>query len=153
MSRSSVQSLTILAVVTGSIQSIIDANIAGDAAPTILYLKDRAQEVVNKWPESGDPQKNMKRITRHIHNIKDQLDSAVDIYSACCLGMLAQELLVLMFERLRDEKKLALIRELLESVNNAIDIYDPKEIDSATDSETRKEAERLCQVIQTEIGW
>lgn len=149
MSKSTIQSLTILAVATGAIKSIVEANIAGPAAPTIMYLEERAQEVINRWPEVGNPQKNMLGVQRHIHNIHNELDSAAEIFSACCLGMLAQELLILLYERIRDKQKLELIDELLESINAAVDIYDPQE----QQGESRAEAERLSSIIKEEIGW
>lgn len=149
MSKAAIQSLTILAVATGSIKKISMENIGGDAAPTIAYLEDRAQEVVNRWPVVGDDLKHRIKVRRHIHNIRNEIDSAAKLFSACCFGMLAQELLIRLYEKLKDREKLSLVEELLESVNNAVDIYDPKE----QQGESRAEAERLCGIIMKEIGW
>lgn len=149
MSKSEVQTFTILAVATGAIKTISIEGIGGEAAPTIMYLENAAQDVINRWPESGDPRKNTIRAAAHCQNLKEALDSAVDRFTACCLGMMAQCLLISLRDRLTNLYKVGLVDELLESTNGAVDIYDPEEV---KDGE-RTEAERLCQLVLDEIAW
>lgn len=149
MSKAESQTFTILAVVTGAIKTIALEGIGGNAAPTIMYLEGAAQGVINRWPELGNPRKNTILATTHCRNLNKDLDSAADRFTACCLGMMAQYLLISLRDRLSNKHKLGLIDELLKSVNAAVDIYDPKERKDGD----RAEAERLCQLVLEEVAW
>lgn len=149
MSKAEAQAFTILAVVTGAIKTIAIEGMGGEAAPTIMYLEEAAHGVINRWPELGSPKKNTRRADAHCRNLHRDLDSAADRFTACCLGMMAQYLLISLRDRLGNRHKIGLVDELLESVNAAVDIYDPEEM---LDGE-RKEAERLCQLVLKEAEW
>lgn len=149
MSKAESQTFTIIAVATGAIKTIAIEGMGGKAAPTILYLEEAAQDVINRWPELGDPRKNTLRAAAHCRNLHKDLDSAADRFTACCLGMLAQYLLISLRDRLGNGHKLGLVDELLESVNAAVDIYDQ---DERMDGD-REEAERLCGLVLREIAW
>lgn len=149
MSKAEVQTFTVLAVVTGAIKTIAIEGISGNAAPTIMYLEKAAQEAINRWPELGSPKKNTLRAATHCRNLHKDLDSAADKFTACCLGMMAQYLLISLRDKLINKLKLGLVDELLESVNGAVDIYDPEERMVGD----REEAERLCRLVLNEIGW
>lgn len=149
MSKADIQAWTILAVTTGAIKTINIENIGGPAAETTLYLEGVADSIIKQWPETGNQQRNTRKIHEHCMNLQEDLDSAVDIFTACCLGILAQNLLVNLRDRVNNRFKIGLIDELLESINGAIDIYDP---DEKREGE-RREAERLCSLVLKEIGW
>lgn len=149
MSRAEAQTFTILAVATGAIKTIAIEGMGGNAAPTIMYLEEAAQGVINRWPELGDPKKNTLRAASHCRNLHKDLDSAADRFTACCLGMMAQCLLISLRDRLTSKCKIGLVDELLESINGAVNIYDPEE---RMDGD-RAEAERLCQLVLNEIRW
>lgn len=148
MSSASIQSLTILAVVTGSIITIEEDDLSGDAAPTIAYLRELAQTNINRWPETGNQRKNTIACMSHCQALSKSLEASAKLYTACCLGMLSQLLLIELRDVVRDPVKLNIIDELLECVNTAVDIYDPGE----KNEESRAEAERLVDIVKKQVG-
>jgi hypothetical protein len=148
LSKADVQSFTILAIAAGAVKTIILENIHGDAGPTIMYLEGLMEKKINEWPESGNPRKNTLACVEHCENLKDHFDSSAEFYTARCLGMLAQTLLVELRDVVKNRWKLNTIDELLECVNKAVDVYDPGE----SDVEARTEADRLCSLVKSEIG-
>lgn len=149
MSKADVQTFTILAVAAGAVITIEEERLGGEAAPVVAYLGGLTQTVINKWPETGNPKANTSACARHCLCLKDQFEASAKLYTACCLGMLAQCLLIELRDRLNNRSKLDFVDELLESVNAAVDIYDPEEIND----DARQEAERLCGVTLKEVGW
>jgi hypothetical protein len=148
MSKAAVQSFTILAIANGCAITMRDYGIAGKAEPIIIYLCDLIKEKIDKWPETGNPNKTTLACINHCKALKNDIESSASIYTACCLGMLAQYLLIELRDLIRDKVKLSAIDEILECFNNAVDIYDPHEKDGAA----RDEAMRLVFVVKNQIG-
>lgn len=148
MSKADIQSLTILAIVNGCAITMMDNGIAGKAEPIIIYLCDLVKDKINKWPESGNPEKTTASCINHCKQLKNEIESSLNLYTACCLGMLAQYLLIEIRDIVNNKWKLSAIDEMLECFNNAVDIYDPQEKNDAAMSE----AWRLVAVIKKQIG-
>jgi hypothetical protein len=147
MSNAEVQSFTILAIVAGAIITIKEDNLSGSAAATIYYLDSLVIKKINEWPEIGNSRKTTLRCAAHVGRLREPLEASSKLYTACCLGMLAQELLVCLRDMISNKHKLGIIDDLLEAVNACCDIYDPGEREEGM----RKEAERLCGVILAEV--
>lgn len=148
MSQADIQSFTILAFANGCAIAMMDNGIAGKAEPIIVYLCDLVKDKINKWPESGNPEKTTAACINHCKQLKNEIESSLNLYTACCLGMLVQYLLIELRDIVNNKWKLSAIDEMLECFNNAVDIYDPQEINDAA----MAEAWRLVAVIKKQIG-
>lgn len=148
MSKADVKSFTILAIVNGCAITMRDYGISGKAEPIIFYLCDLIKKKIDEWPETGDPSKTTIACINHCRALKSDIESSVSLYTPCCLGMLAQYLLIELRDIINNKWKLSAIDEMLECFNNAVDIYDPKE----ANEEARAEAERLVELVKKQIG-
>lgn len=148
MSKADIQSFTTLAIVNGCAITMRDHGIAGKAEPTIIYLCDLIEKKINEWPETGNPNKTTSACINHCKELKDEIESSLNLYTPCFLVMLAQYLLIELRDVISNKWKLSAIDEMLECFNNAVDIYDQKE----ANEEARAEAERLVKLVKKQIG-
>lgn len=148
MSKADVQSFTMLAMVNGCAICMRDHGIAGKAEPIILYLCELVEDKINKWPECGNPNKTTKQCINHCAALKNDLESSLFLYTACCLAMLGQYLLIELRDIVNNRNKLLAIDEMLECFNNCLDIYDPDE----KNEDAINEATRLVAVVKKQIG-
>lgn len=147
MSQANIEALTLIAVVTGAVQGIAEAEAGGVAAPTLVYASDTWKHVINKWPMSGNWQKQSARIGKNCRKINKHLNGALDKHGSFVLCALSQELLIELRDRLRSREKIRIVDEILECINTAVDLYDPKEVND----HVREEASRLSALIIKEV--
>jgi len=145
----STQELSLLAVIQGSIITIEQENLGGKAASTITYIRERGDKLVASWPVYGNEKMACDIAFYHCRIVQKTLDASSDRYSALLLGMLSQELLIAIHDKPISGEKLEILRELLESINACVDIYDPGE----KEAEVRAEAQRICGVVRKQVEY
>ena len=149
MSSATVQSFVILAIATGAIITVEERGLAPDEMPAILYAKEVGDKAFRKFPEMGNPKKNLAKTYQHCENLRDRLDSAADEYSPLILITISQILLTDLMEKIKDKSKLELLEPLAEAVDGIHDLLDPdwRHID------VYEKADDLVAEIKKEIGF
>lgn len=125
MSKASRQSIALLAIVKGVILTIQEYKLAPELDATILYALDVCEGCVSKFPETGNPNKNMKWMTERIHMIDDDLNKSNSIYSMITLTNLAHHIVTDLQECINDSTKLDLIKPVGEVIEGLSDQIDP----------------------------
>jgi len=146
MSIADVQATVILSIATASVITIAENDMAGDAGPVILYAAEAWKGSVAAWPETGNWVKNTRKAAVICKDLTATLEGAADL-GPCLLIMLAQAVLINLRDKIKSPVKIGILDELLESVNSALDIFDPDEKDLTS----RAEADRLCGLINKRI--
>lgn len=148
MSKASRQSITLLAIIHGCFKSIEDYNIAGDAAPTILYGAEVSERVVRDYPETGDSNKNIRWVTQKMHDIDGLLNNKKSLYSMTVLTALSHQIITDLIEKVRDRKKLVLLNELEEIIYNVSDLIDPKKDQFDAYEESDRILKKLYKLLE-----
>jgi hypothetical protein len=149
MSRSSIQTMTIMAVATGAVVTMEENGIAGDVLPAVLYAREVADHCLDQWPETGSPEKNLRACVAHCRNLGEPLYDAEQLYTPLCLTSLAQLLLTDLAERLRDPEKLDLLQPVIEAIDGIHNLVDP----AGNRFDVYEEADRLAGLVKMEIGF
>jgi len=147
MSKSDVQSLTILAVSVGAVVTIEEDKLADKFMPAILWAREAGSGVVDSWPIRGDNDKIVRACFLHCKKLHRDFERAVELYSGICLISLAQLLLTDLQERIKDKAKLEIIEPLSEAIDGIHDLVDP----DGDRYEAYAEAERLATIVKGQI--
>jgi hypothetical protein len=126
MSKASRQSITILALVNGILKTIDHYNLAKELNATVLYTLDVCKDIVIRFPESGNKQKNLKWMTSKIEEANLILNRDNDPYTLICLVSLAHILITDLIERIKDPVKLNMLEPLEEAIYALSDMIDPE---------------------------
>jgi hypothetical protein len=137
---------TILPIVANCVISMTSAKIPEESTNAMLIL---ITSKINSWPMSGDYKKIKNRALNNCKRIEYVLESSALLYDdPCCAARLAQYLLIEFRDCTGNKEKLSAIDEILESINGAVDFYDPYE----NNDTAMAEAERLVLAIKKQIG-
>ncbi len=149
MSKSDIQTQTILAVATGAIITVEENGMAANEMPAIVYAREVSNECYRKYPETGNPSKNAAAVFNHCYNLREKLDAASDKFSPLILISISQLLMTDLMEKVKDKNKLKLLEPVSEAIDGIHNLLDPdgKHID------VYEEAEKLCNYVKEEIGF
>lgn len=127
MSKASNQTITLLAVINGIFITIDDWKLAPELAPTVDWGMEICKECIEKFPETGNPQKNYKWMQNKLRESEEFLGTkAGNLYSSIVLSAIANHIITDLMERIKDPKKLELLIPIDEVVQGLNFQLDPK---------------------------
>lgn len=138
-----------LAMVNGVFLLIDKYELAPELDATIQYGLEVCYECVNKFPETGDREKNGKWCHEKLSEIEPEFDAAQSLFQMIVLISMATHIMDDLVQRIRDPKKLKYIVPVHEVVNGMSTQIDPK----GDQFEAYEEADKLLNKFYTVIGF
>lgn len=126
MSKAERQTIALLAVVSGSLDTIEEFNLDSVNMPTILYAKDQCNEAIYHYPCSDSPDKLLKFIKECLTAYDLKLKNLPTLnYNSILLINICSIILNDVTERIRDKTKLEIIEPTKEAIVALHDRIDP----------------------------
>ena len=126
MSKAERQTIALLAVVSGSLDTIEEFNLDSVNMPTILYAKDQCNKAIYHYPCSDSPDKLLKFIKECLTAYDLKLKNLPTLnYNSILLINICSIILNDVTERIRDKTKLEIIEPTKEAIVALHDRIDP----------------------------
>ncbi len=151
MSRANIQSLSILAISAGAVKSIQDHCIVSrvDCKRALEEVYVRICEAINKWPETGNGQKNTAVIVESLKKWSELEYVVTPRNKLAVLLATCQRALVDLFERLKNNRCREMINAILGPLESLWNVYGK---DGAMYS-VWDEAGLMVEQLQLIVGW